>query len=390
MKPASIKSRLRGMTVVELVLATLLASVLMVALMQLLDVTLRLWNRGETRRATIEQATGVARLLAEDLRNLHNGAQGELVAEWVTFDLDNDGVRERSWPRIRLVRQVSAAHAARLATFASDSASTAEGSEATEGTGANATTQGLESSGDAELAASLNSTPSLVEVCWVVMPISKESEERAEGRLLRGERRVDAEGRSFMDRAFFDSMQSPPAGALDEVTSGVLWMGMAFATRTTLTHELWEIGDQPIDGSGSWDAWSRERPDPLLHAWNVAAVGMPKAQGQPVLPRRVRIELEFEGERERERRTRTVDALDPTLTSFTVRNGDHLPREETSHILIDREWMELIDVQGDRVRVRRGVRATDPVAHSPGAMVHHGARVVTEIPVSAYTEVWDR
>jgi hypothetical protein len=187
------------MTVVELVLATLLASVLMVALMQLLDTTLKLWSRGETQRATIEQAGGVARLLAHDLRSLHGGAQGDLLVEWVTFDLDDDGVREKSWARLRLVRQASAAESSRMTQHTPTRAG-----------------------------ADPNAVPALVEVCWVVIPISKQGEERAEGRLLRGERRIGERligerQASCFDPDFFDSMQSPPAGALDEVTGSVLW-----------------------------------------------------------------------------------------------------------------------------------------------------------------------
>jgi hypothetical protein len=354
------------MTVVELVLATLLASVLMVALMQLLDTTLKLWSRGETQRATIEQAGGVARLLAHDLRSLHGGAQGDLLVEWVTFDLDDDGVREKSWARLRLVRQASAAESSRMTQLTPTRAG-----------------------------ADPNAVPALVEVCWVVIPISKQGEERAEGRLLRGERRIGERligerQASCFDRDFFDSMQSPPAGALDEVTGSVLWMGLAFASRTTLTIDGWEIGNQPTNGSGSWDAWGRERPDPLLHAWNVSAADIPQDALVPSLPRRVRIELEFETARERDRRTRLVDAVDPTMTSFEVQSGEYLPREEAGHILIDREWMELLEVRGERVRVRRGARGTDPNSHASGAMLHHGARVVTEVPVAAYSEVWER
>jgi hypothetical protein len=52
--------------------------------------------------------------------------------------------------------------------------------------------------------------------------------------------------------------------------------------------------------------------------------------------------------------------------------------------------MELLEVRGERVRVRRGARGTDPNSHASGAMLHHGARVVTEVPVAAYSEVWER
>ena len=116
---------------------------------------------------------------------------------------------------------------------------------------------------------------------------------------------------------------------------------------------------------------------------------MPAPNGAPLLPRRIRIELEFERPEDRKHRTRLAEALDPTSTSVRVQNGTYIPREAGAHLLVDREWMDVLEVAGDVVRVRRGVRASEAATHVKGELVHHGAAVVTEVAVSMYQDDWN-
>ena len=78
----------RGMTLVELVVAAGLLSILLVALLALMDDFLALWEKGEVRRATVEESAGVVELLATDLAGLEPGPRGDLLAEWAFFDTD--------------------------------------------------------------------------------------------------------------------------------------------------------------------------------------------------------------------------------------------------------------------------------------------------------------
>ena len=78
-----------GFTLVELMVASILASMLLIALFRLLDITLDLWSKGETRRAVMQQTAATAELLASDLRALHNGQQGDLFFDrWCRLDQD--------------------------------------------------------------------------------------------------------------------------------------------------------------------------------------------------------------------------------------------------------------------------------------------------------------
>jgi len=365
----------RGMTLIELLIAVGLASILMLAVFRLLDTSLSLWSRGEVRRGALEQASATAELLSHDLRSLHRGAQGDLLAEWVPFDADRDGANERFWPRLLLVRQGSPAEMARVARAAE---------------------AGAESDVDADTEASGPDDASfkprrpaggLLEIAWVVLP---SSEDPAEGVLWRAERALDdPDSVSYFSQGYFDSMGRAPVGVLNEVTGGVLWMGMAFATQTSVVQEGWDIGLGLADASGSWDGWCRARPNPNIHAWNEAAAGMPEMADVCLLPRRVRLELEIERPVDRARRTKTLSELDATATSFQVENAARLPADLNSFVLIDAEWMKLVGVTGDRVKVVRARRGSDPRPHGVGALVHHGVRVISEIPVDLHDDSWD-
>ena len=87
-------TRRAGLTMVELMCSLLILAVLMVLVFQLIDRTLGVWRRSETRSSLLEQAASVADLFAHDLRGLENGAQGDLLLEWVRFDTDGDGIGE--------------------------------------------------------------------------------------------------------------------------------------------------------------------------------------------------------------------------------------------------------------------------------------------------------
>jgi hypothetical protein len=349
----------------------LILAVLMVLVFQLIDRTLGVWRRSETRSSLLEQAASVADLFAHDLRGLENGAQGDLVLEWVRFDTDGDGIAETKWPRIRFVRQASSADVARVERQNDAAADKVKDGE--------------------DEPALVPSTPGLVEVVWLVAPAStKDKLARAEGRVWRVERLVDDKStKSFFASDFFGSSNLPPAGATEEVSGGLLWMSVLFAAQTSIVHDGWHVTSGLESAAPSWDAWSRDRPDPEQHAWNEKTTGMPKAKTVPLLPRRVRIELEFERPQDRARRTTLVRAMDIADTGILVDDGDRIPREEDAYVLVDAEWMRVNAVDGKSVAVQRGMRGTKAETHAIGAMVHYGMRLTREVPVALYREDWN-
>ncbi|MAF64228.1 MAG: hypothetical protein CMJ84_01030 [Planctomycetes bacterium] len=346
-----------GLTLVELVLATGLLTLLMIAVFSLLDGSLDLWRRAETRRHLSEHAGGFLELLATDLGSLEPGAGGDVLVEWVRFDADGDGLAETGWPRLRMVRQASAAEVARL------------------------------TAGDEEP----STAAATLEVCWAFTPAPGDADARAEGIAWRGARlALDDTRRTFFDPGFFNvTSHEPDAGELEDVTGGLLWVGLRFATQTSIVHDGWDLGDRLEHAASSWDAWNRGRPDTSVHPFNEPGSGMPEAHERPLLPRRVRIELELERETDRKARTRLTEHLAASDGSFSVDDSTRIPRGEEAYVNLDGEWMLVIGVSGGRVTVRRGQRGSEPVSHDPGSMVHWGARVVREVPITLYREDWD-
>lgn len=365
----------RGLTLIELVLALGLLSLLMIAVFQLVDRSLSLWNKGETRRSLLEVSATVSELLADDLRGLEPGARGDFVLEWVNFDTDGDGVAETKWPRMRLVRQASAGDVQRVR--AQDTPR-----------------RGSNGQGDVNELGAIEfdaSSPALLEVVWMITPASLTVKDaRVEGLVWRGERVVGDEAtKSFFAPDFFGASNRPPAGATEEVTGGVLWMQLLCATQTSVVHDAWKLGQTADCVATSWDAWGRGRPDVQEHPWNEAQPGMPRARDRAVLPRRVRVEIEIERPLDRVRRTWTTEPLESADSALRVDDGERIPRGDDAYVLVEGEWMKVLSVDGHLVSVLRGQRGTRAVPHPAKLMVHFGERLAREIPIATYREDWD-
>jgi hypothetical protein len=320
----------------------------------------------------------VAALLARDLSALESGERGDFLVEWATFDTDGDGLKETTWPRLRLVRQVSEAELARMeaTTEAAELAAAQEQADESVGIEAADRVQRL--------------GPVLIEVCWAVMPMNlKDRDGRAEGLVYRGARRLEVGSRdSYFDDKFISTNDKPNTATLDEVTGGLLWFQPLMATQTSIVHDGWVIGDELPDAATAWDAWALGRPDSTRHHWNVNGAGMPRVDRSALLPRRIRIEMEFERAIDRKRRTKILQQVELGDVDFEV-DDERLIPEPGSYIKLDGEWMEIRTLRGNHVTVRRGVRGTQPMIHDAGTMVHWGLNLVREVPVELYREDWN-
>ncbi len=341
---------------IEVVLALGLLSVLFLALVRLLDTTLSIWGRTEASRELFEIGGTVMDLIDHDFVGLETGPRGDLLGDWGGFDIDANQIAGLYWPRLRFIKQASAAQLARLQ--------------------------------DLEVADPHRRD--LVEVCWALLPPRKAEEDgRQLGILWRGERRLaDKESLSFFDDKFFGKSGRPVPGALDEVTGGILWFEVSYATQTTNLTKGWRTGIELTDAAPSWDSWNRARPDADITHWNDAHLGMPRAKDVPLMPRRVLIAIELERPVELKRRTRVGKLFTVEENTLHVGDGSRLPKAG-SMLLVGEEWMLLRSVHGSRASVQRGQRGTRPMAHKPGALVHHGAHIVREIPIGGLREDWD-
>jgi len=350
--------RSRGFTLVELLLAVGLLSILVLALLRLLDTSITIWERTDENRELSEMSSTVLELLASDVYALEGGPRGDLVGDWGLQDVDRDGIAGAPRARLRLVRHLDAAGLQRLATDAG---------------------QGPEETFDRGLA----------EVGWALLPGSADPDLRPQGVLCRGVRLLDDAGSpSFFEPRFFGVGGKPQPGSMSELTGGVLWFELWFASQTSVVHEGWQVGDRLADCSSSWDAWGKGRADATVSVFNRPAAGMPQAKESPLLPRRVRIALELERPADLRLRTRLVGALDQEATQFQVKDGRKLP-PAGALILIDEEWMKVVSVHDGRVAVERARRATRAAVHPSDSLVHHGWRSERDITVDMTREDWD-
>jgi hypothetical protein len=352
-----------GLTLIELVVATALVSLIVVALVRLVDTSLSVWSGTESRREVLEHATTVTELVTQDLRALEGGPRGDLLCDWGAHDLDGDGFAGLFLPRLRFVRRMSAAELSRA---------------------------GLAGPGGGEDPAPVGQVGSgaLLEVVWALTPGG--SSTGTVSRLWRGERLVDERraGESFFAPGFFDARGRAPDGLLTEASDSVLWLGPLFASQTSDLSDEWTAGEDVGDCSVAWDARTAGRLDEGLTALNRPAAGTPRAKALPVLPRRVRIEVEIERSSDLRRRTALRDVVTPEGTTLVVRDGRHVPRAG-AFLLIDEEWMELRHVAGERLTVVRGARGSRSTEHAPGALVHYGQRTVREVRIDAFREDWN-
>jgi len=345
-----------GLTLIELLVAIGLTSILVVALVKMLETSLGVWGRTETRRDLLEQATAMSELVSVDLLALEGGERGDLLVDWEAFDTDGDGIRGLFLPRLRMVRRISEADLSRRGLV------------------------NLELDENGEPIIETRRAGALLEVTWAMMPGEI-------GSLVRGERLL-SEDESIFDDDFFDPEGQPPPGMVSEVSDTVLWFGLVFASQTSDLTQGWRIGEGLLDCASAWDARTSGRTDEDLTTLNSPPAGCPTSKDLPVFPRRVRIEFEVERRKDLEKRTTLVETIDPKETLLVLRDERFAPATG-GFVRLDEEWMEVTHVDGKRLTVVRGARGSRNTDHDAGVLVHFGSRSVRELRVAAYREDWN-
>lgn len=352
-----------GFTMVELLLAMALMSVLMIGLVRLLDTSLTIWDRTESDRDALELGSSLLELAARDFATLEGSEDGDLVYDWVRRDTDANGVADLLVPRFVARRQADAAELVRA------------------GTGVDVDPWQV----------------GLLEVCWVLRPAGgADPDVRNVGVLARGERLAGADDGvlSFFDDTFFSALGDPPPGTVRELSGGVLWFAVTFASPTSVLHSPsdggseggWRVGDALADCASAWDAWGRGRPELEISDWNTLPSGVPAADVVPNLPRRVRIEIELERPVDRKRRPRLTRAVDATEREFPITHPERVPLD--AHVLLGEEWVRVVSRGRARISVERGQRGTRAQVHDESTMLHFGTRLVRDVPVAQGRGAW--
>jgi prepilin-type N-terminal cleavage/methylation domain-containing protein len=360
MRPRDPRPERRGFTLVELLLAMGLFSLLLVVLMRLLDTTLgTLRSAGEERERFVRESA-LFEFVARDLGLLASGAASDLLLSTRRFDVDGDGVAGRPWQRLVFVRQVP------------------PGERPGSGAGA-------------DLGRSLG----LAEVCWTVLPravprrVEGAPGRRGDGVLVRLERALEDGGLSLFDAQAFGP-GGLPRQAYEELGGGVLWMQILCAAQTTRLDQGWNAGVALEQAPPAWDARGGARLSAEADPENALHPALPGVGGGEVfLPRRLQIEFELEREDEHRRRTHNLAPIEPGATEFQVARPGRLP-PPGSFLLLGEEWMRLEGLEGNRARVSRAQRGTRAVRHPVQTPIQFGARVSREFDIPWATERWLR
>jgi hypothetical protein len=354
-------TRRSGLTLLELVLAAGLASLLLVALVGLFDASLRMLARTERGRDLSDASSALFELLERDLASPCTDSRGDLLLDWIALDVDGDGIAHLPVQRLRLVRRAGAAESGRL--FPGEPP-----------------------------------RERLIEVAWAALPASGESANDAGALVLqRGVRALgDGATTSLFDARFFDARGRPAPGALAELTGGVLWWEVELATDAGAFRDAGTFRDAGV-GRRAWDARGLGRPDDELGANAGVARGagpagasaLASARVAPHLPGWASVALELEPPSDLRRRTRLAAAVDAAETRFPVESAALLPAPGAL-ALVGEEWVTVLSVEDGACVVRRGERGTLPHAHVAGQLVHWGERAVRELPIAVGGAEWAR
>jgi prepilin-type N-terminal cleavage/methylation domain-containing protein len=349
-----------GFTLVELLLALGLFSLILVVLMRLLDATLATMGQASGERERFVREGALLNFVARDFDSLAGGAAADLLVSTRRFDVDGDGIAGRPWPRLVFVRQVPPQ-------------------------------ERFSELGNSDPSAALT----LSEVVWTVLPrsVPRRSEgapgRRGDGILVRSERLLSSDVPSLFSPAAY-APTGQPLLTYEEVQTGILWLEVLCAAQTTRLEEGWQVGSNLESASPSWDARGGARlagTDLRENELHPALPGVPVSE--PLLPRRVRLAIELEREEEHRRRTYNLAAVEPAAEAFAVARPERLPAVG-EYFLMGEEWLLLRGVEGNEVRVQRAQRGSRATLHGQRTPLQFGEVVVREFEIPWAKERWLR
>lgn len=352
--------RRAGFTLLELLTAAALFSVLGVLLFQMVRSAMDVWGTGERNRELYERASTAFDLLAADLRDGWAGAPAagqpaELLCSWRPEDRNGDGQHERAVPLLRFTRLC---HEERSLEWLARAGDVAGGETAV-------------TSLQPQDPGQLRPTGGLAESLYTVA-LPKGAKLPA---LLRGVRTPAGGAGSLLDP---DLPERPDRilAASSVVIDDVLWFGV----------EFWGPGTTAWGREGgALSCWDSTRgvlePDDPEFPFGVA--GSLADGSDDIWPRLLRITLVLDRSQGATTAGRLVDGVSADGRRVKLAGAALLHDEERpDHLLVEDEWMAVQAVEGDEVAVQRGVRGTTATPHAEGAVVRAGRsfRRVIELP----------
>ena len=356
----------RGFTLLELLAAAALFSVLGVLLFQMVRSAMDVWATGERNRELADRANSAFELLATDLRDAWAGTPGTalpgaLLCTWRPEDDDKDGEPERRIPLLRFTRLCHEQAGLEWLARAGD---VAGGQESVAGLQPQDPTTLRPTGGLAEslytLAARAGAPlPALLRV--VHTPAG-------------GERSLlDPELEQQKERLLSDA-----APAADDV----LYFGV----------EFWGPGTTAWGPDGRcYTAWDSTRGiiPPADEGFPFGVGPASRADSSDdIWPRLVRLTLVLDRAGGATGSGTLSEAAGAEAKAITVADASFLRDEEApDHVLIDDEWLAVSSIDGRTLQVQRGARGTVAAVHGERARVRTGRTFRRVLALSAGREL---
>jgi type II secretory pathway pseudopilin PulG len=365
---------MRGMTLLELLVATSIFTMIGGILVTTLHRAVRSWRKGEARRESYEEAQAVLRQIRQDLRHAFTATPAIERDEVRTrFIADTDPFGRQ---RMTLIRTLPAESRHPVATLA--------GTEL----GAREYLDGHRDWSEGR-AGELRATEGLFEVVYAMDP-------RGDSVLLRGTRSPPGGRGSLFDVAVIDDPELLREVALP-LSSKVLYFGLRFWTQYT---ERWDgpapvVGALPGDGYGPIREWDSTRgllePPPELedrfHPFRSA--GAELNPDDDIVPMRVLVTLVVTEDAPAGPRAFLEEALTPSSDVIVVDDA-RLLEERLPWVRIEKEWIRCELDTPKRLRVlERGGRGTVAEAHEGSEEVLTGRTFLSVIEIPSAREAWD-
>lgn len=180
------------------------------------------------------------------------------------------------------------------------------------------------------------------------------------------------------------------------LASNVLYLGYEFWHDYTLS---WNEEERPFEGRrvhGAIRYWDSTRGfvNPRVDNGFFTLFKGAASQSDPtddVLPARVRITLVLEEPSRAGTETELLTDIDGSSESFRIREPGRAPKAP-GFILIDNEWIEYSEIDGDTLTIAPGGRAargTTQTNHFAGQRAVLGRQYQVVIPIPGYNEDWN-